>query len=57
MIKSTVLKRSSPPKTPRTYRGVKLQVTAGRTQFSLAQIRKAVETAVAKNADVLAGGN
>jgi hypothetical protein len=56
MTTATALKRSSPPKKPRTYRGVKLQVTTGRTRFSLAQIKKAVETAVAKNADALAGG-
>ena len=37
------------------YRGVRLQKTAGRSKFTLAQIRKAVETAVSKNADALAG--
>jgi hypothetical protein len=37
------------------YRGVKLQATGGRTRFSLDQIRKAVEAAVVKNADALAG--
>lgn len=56
MTTSTAIKRSTPPEKPRTYRGVKLQVTAGRTRFSLAQIKKAVETAVAKNTDALAGG-
>lgn len=44
-----------PAKTPRVYRGVQLQTTSGRTRFSLAQIKKAVEAAVAKNADALAG--
>lgn len=55
MTASTAIKRSTPPRKPGAYRGVKLQVTTGRTRFSLAQIKKAVETAVAKNADALAG--
>jgi hypothetical protein len=42
-------------KAGRLYRGVKLQPTSGRTRFSLDQIRKAVEAAVVKNADALAG--
>jgi hypothetical protein len=33
-----------------------LQVASGRTRLSLAQIRKAVETTIAKNAGGLAGG-
>jgi hypothetical protein len=37
-----------------TYRGVRLQQTAGRTRFSTEQIRQAVEAAVAKHADALA---
>ena len=40
----------------RTYRGVRLQKTSGRGRFSLTKIREAVEAAVAKNADALAGG-
>lgn len=56
MTAATSMKRSSPPpKKQRIYRGVQLQMTSGRTRFSLAQIKKAVETAVAKNADALAG--
>nr|WP_316629433.1 hypothetical protein [uncultured Brevundimonas sp.] len=48
-------KRPSPSRKP-VYRGVTLQMAAaGRTRFSLAQLKKAVETAVAKNADALSG--
>jgi len=36
-----------------TYRGVRLQVTGGETRFTFDQIRRAVEAAVAKNADAL----
>ena len=41
-------------KTGATYRGVRVQVTPGRTRFTLEQIKKAVEAAVVKNADALA---
>lgn len=44
-----------PAKTTRTYRGVRLQVTVGRSRFSIQQIKQAVEAAVVKNADALAG--
>lgn len=47
----------SPSEKP-VYRGVTLQTaTLGRTRFSLAQLKKAVETAVAKNAGALSGSN
>jgi len=39
----------------RVYRGVQLQRISGRTRFSLAQLKKAVEAAIAKHADALAG--
>jgi hypothetical protein len=38
-----------------TYRGVRLQATYGRSRFTLDQIKKAVEAALVKNADALAG--
>jgi hypothetical protein len=38
-----------------TYRGVRVQVTDGRSRFTLDQIKRAVETAVVKNANALAG--
>jgi hypothetical protein len=38
-----------------TYRGVRVQVTEGRSRFTLDQIKRAVETAVVKNANALAG--
>jgi hypothetical protein len=38
-----------------TYRGVRLQATDGRSRFTLDQIKKAVESALLKNADALAG--
>lgn len=41
-------------KTGLTYRGVRLQVTGGRSRFTLDQIKQAVEAAVVKNADALA---
>lgn len=48
-------KRTSSAQKP-VYRGVTLQMAAaGRTRFSLAQLKKAVDTAVAKNADALSG--
>jgi hypothetical protein len=56
MTAATSTKRASPSRTNRVYRGVQLQKTSGRTRFSLAQIKKAVETAVAKNVDALTGG-
>lgn len=50
-------KHPSPSEKP-VYRGVTLQTaTPGRTRFSLAQLKKAVETAVAKNAGALSGSN
>lgn len=36
------------------YRGVKLQRPAARSQFTIAQIKKAVEDAIAKNAEAIA---
>jgi hypothetical protein len=42
-------------KAPLTYRGVRLLATGRRTRFSLEEIRQAVEAAIAKNADALAG--
>jgi hypothetical protein len=38
-----------------TYRGVTLQKPATRSRFSVKEIKKAIEDAVAKNATVLAG--
>jgi hypothetical protein len=50
-------KRSSPSKTS-VYRGVTLPTaTPGSTRFSPTQLKKAVETAVAKNAGALSGSN
>jgi hypothetical protein len=40
MTAATAIKRSSPAKLPRTYRGVKLQAITGPTRFSLAQIKR-----------------
>lgn len=54
MTAAAATKRPSPPKKP-VYRGVTLQTASGRTRFTLAQLKKAVETAVAKNADALSG--
>jgi hypothetical protein len=56
MTTSKTIKRPGPSRKTSTYRGVKLQATTGATRFSLAQIKNAVEIAVAKNADALAGG-
>jgi hypothetical protein len=54
------LSKTEPVKTSRravraggTYRGVRLQDTGGETRFTLEQIRRAVEAAVAKNADAI----
>ena len=54
--------KSSAPKTGNrtvkggaTYRGVRLQKTEGRSRFTPEQIKHAVEAAVSKNADALAG--
>jgi hypothetical protein len=38
-----------------TYRGLRVQATGGQTRFSIDQIRRAVEVAIEKNADALAG--
>jgi len=55
VMTAAAAKRPSPSGKP-VYRGVTLQMAAGgRTRFSLAQLKKAVETAVAKNADALSG--
>jgi hypothetical protein len=45
------------PARPKTlpYRGVQIQNTSGRSRFSVDQIRKAVEAALMKNADAIAG--
>ncbi len=57
MIAVAATKRPSPSKKS-VYRGVTLQTaTPGRTRFSLAQLKKAVETAVTKNAGALSGSN
>lgn len=54
---AAVAKRPAPSKRP-VYRGVALPMTTpGRTRFSPAQLRKAVEMAVAKNAGALARAN
>jgi hypothetical protein len=52
----------STPKTGRraekagaTYRGVRLQATVGQSRFTFDQIKNAVETALEKTADALAG--
>lgn len=45
--------KAAPPKRALTYRGVKLQSPVARSQFSIAQIKKAVEDAIARNADVI----
>lgn len=55
MTKSAI-KRAVTAPAIKTYRGVKLQKTGGQGRFSLMKIREAVEAAVAKNADALAGG-
>jgi hypothetical protein len=39
-----------------TYRGVRVQATGGQARFSIDQIKRAVEAAIEKNADALAGG-
>lgn len=44
------------PKKP-IYRGVRLQTMSGPTRFSRAQIKKAVEAAIAKNTDALGRGD
>lgn len=46
--------KAAPAKRKLTYRGVKLQSPVGRSQFTIAQIKKAVEDAIARNADVIA---
>jgi len=46
--------KAAPPKRALTYRGVKLHSPAVRSQFTIAQIKKAVEDAIARNADVIA---
>jgi hypothetical protein len=39
-----------------TYRGIVIQPTPGPTRFTREQLKNAVEKAIAKNADFLAGG-
>ena len=57
MTAPAATKRPSPSRKP-VYRGVTLPtVTPGRTRFSLVQLKKAVETAVAKNAGALSSSN
>lgn len=51
--------QESPPKPARAksallYRGVKLRSPAARPHFTIAQIKKAVDDAIAKNADAIA---
>lgn len=46
--------KAAPPKRALTYRGVKLQSPAVRSQFTIAQIKKAVEDAIARNAELVA---
>lgn len=54
------VKKTAPKKTvkgePALYRGVRIQPVGGQSNFSRDQIRKAVETAIAKNANALAQG-
>ena len=38
-----------------TYRGVRVQATYGKSRLTLKQIKQAVEAALVKNADALAG--
>jgi hypothetical protein len=38
-----------------SYRGIQLQTPPGRSQFTDAQLRKAVDSAIAKNLQVLSG--
>lgn len=45
--------KAAPTKRALTYRGVKLQSPATRSRFTIAQIKKAVEDAIASNADVI----
>ncbi len=37
------------------YRGVHVQAPAGRSRFTLSQLKKAIEAAILKNADVFSG--
>jgi hypothetical protein len=59
----TATAKSRPPKTRRrpanpgpTYRGVRIQSMQVGSRFTSDQIRQAVDAALAKNADALAGG-
>lgn len=47
--------RHSAAKAGSLYRGVRLQPTNGRSRFTLDRIKQAVEAAVVKHADALAG--
>ena len=56
LAKSSALKTGHQSgKVGSTYRGVHLQATGGRSRFTLDQIKNAVEAAVVKNANALAG--
>jgi len=44
-----------PAKKGMVYRGVHVQVPAGRSRFTLNQLKRAVEAAIVKNADALSG--
>lgn len=45
-----------PPPKKWVYRGVRLQTMSGPTRFSRAEIKRAVEAAIVKNADALGRG-
>jgi hypothetical protein len=52
----TTTARKQPARKKPVYRGVTLPMAEpGRTRFSLVRLKKAVEAAVAKNADALSG--
>jgi hypothetical protein len=38
-----------------TYRSVRVQATGGQARFSIDQIKRAMEAAIEKNADAIAG--
>ncbi len=44
-----------PAKTGVLYRGVHVQTPAGRSRFTLSQLKRAIEAAIVKNADALSG--
>ena len=54
MAKLATTKSAGPQRPLQIYRGVRLQQTDTRLHFSREELRKAVDVAVAKNAEVLA---